>query len=423
MDDDAEREAWAVLASVDGVGPATFARLIEAFGSARAVIDAAGTRSEGAAAIAHHRDPLTGRALVSDAVASAIVEASAARGSLLDSFQAAGVQIVTPHHASYPRRLRAIDLPPPVLFVRGRVDALDPGAAVAVVGTRRPTEAGRRVAGRIVSALAGVGAGIVSGLALGIDGVAHAAALAVHAPNVAVIAGGHLRLYPGGHRALADRIVADGGGVVSEHPPHLPPSRGTFPRRNRIISGMADATVVVEAGVRSGALTTAAWALEQGRPLFLTPGAIDVPQVAGSLAFLRAFSAEARIVAGVRELLEDLAGLGVLRPGAGTDRVWTPGGADAVLAELGRAERSVVGALARGAGSLDELVAATDLAPAALLGTLTVLEVRGIVAATFGRYRLVGRLASLGPGGSGEAATRVRRAVRAGVQDGARDAA
>ena len=166
--------------------------------------------------------------------------------------------------------------------------ALDRARAVAIVGTRRPTDGrprdrradrgrrGRRSARRSCRALRS-----------GIDAAAHAAAVRAGAPTVAVIGGGHERLYPAAHRGLAGAIVDGGGAVVSEFSPDTFRRAGHFPRRNRIISGLADATVVVEAGARSGALTTAAWALEQGRGLFIVPGRLDDPAVAGCLAFLR----------------------------------------------------------------------------------------------------------------------------------------
>ena len=208
--------------------------------------------------------------------------------------------------------------------------------------------------------MAALGATVVSGLALGIDGAAHAAAVRAGTPTVAVIGGGHERLYPSAHRALARSIVDGGGAVLSEFPPDTQPSRGTFPRRNRIISGLADATVVVEAGARSGALTTAAWALEQGRCLYLVPGRLDDPAVAGCLAFLREAGPEARIVAGVPELLEDL---GLLAPGG---RRLAPG--DALLGTLTSVEEAVAMHVAAGLASVDELVHATGAASATVLG-------------------------------------------------------
>jgi DNA processing protein len=295
---------------------------------------------------------------------------------------------------------------------------------VAVVGTRRPTAIGRGTAARIADAAAGLGATIVSGLALGIDTAAHRAAVGAAGTTVAVIGGGHERLYPAANRDLARLIVRGGGAVISEFHPETVPSRGTFPRRNRIISGLADATVVVEAGARSGALTTAAWALEQGRGLYIVPGRLDDPAVAGSLAFLREAGPEARIVAGVPELLEDLGlltqgaeGAGHVMPVAAPDGAAPPPAAslEAVLASLPPVERQLAREVVAGRGSVDELVAATSLAGATVLGALTALEIRGFVVETFGRYRPSGVLASSGsprpawrpsPGGATLPATR-----------------
>ncbi len=287
---------------------------------------------------------------------------------------------------AYPSRLRQIDLPPPVLFLHGDPTALDRPRAVAIVGTRRPTEIGRGTAGRIADGVASLGATIVSGLALGIDGTAHAAAVRAGMPTVAVIGGGHERLYPSAHRVLARAIVAGGGAVVSEFPPDTQPTRGTFPRRNRIISGLADATVVVEAGARSGALTTAAWALEQGRGLYIVPGRLDDPAVAGCLAFLREAGPEARIVSGVPELLEDL---GLLAPNGRR-----PAAGDSLLATLTGVEQAIAVHVAAGMGTVDELARATAAGSATVLGALTTLEIRGLVIEAFGRYRVAGALAA-----------------------------
>jgi len=186
--------------------------------------------------------------------------------------RALDLTVVTLDDPEYPERLRRVDMPPPLLFVRGSLAALTAPASVAVVGTRRPTDKGRLIAAWIGSGLARAGAVVVSGLAVGIDGAAHAAVVAERLPTVAVLGGGHARLFPKAHERLAEAIVAAGGAVVAELPPETPATRGTFPRRNRLVSGLSDATVVVEAGRHSGALITAGWALEQGRECFLVPG-------------------------------------------------------------------------------------------------------------------------------------------------------
>ena len=239
--------------------------------------------------------------------------------------------MITLDDDAYPRRLLSLELPPPVLFVRGAVEALEAAITVAVVGTRQPTEAGRRIAGRISSAISRLGGVVVSGLAVGIDGAAHAAAVAERRPTVAVLGSGHGALYPRAHARVAEAIVAEGGAVVSELGPDVSGNHGTFPRRNRLISGLAIATVVVEAGPRSGALITAGWALEQGRECFIVPGSIDAPTSAGCLQFLHSYQGQARIVPGVRDLLEDLGlfetpGPDGRRSGSGTRRPGGPAG-------------------------------------------------------------------------------------------------
>ncbi len=401
----AERDAWAILASVQGLGPVAFGRLVARFGTAREVLAAARTEAGGAAiaaldAASEFPRPAGHRfAALAPEIARAATEADAR----LAPVRRLELEVVTLDDSAYPPRLRAIELPPPVLFVRGDVAALDAAHAVAVVGTRRPSETGRRVAARIASAAADSGAVVVSGLAVGIDGAAHAAAVAEGHPTVAVLAGGHAHLYPGAHAGLADAIVRGGGAVVTEMAPTTEPTAGLFPRRNRIISGLADATVVVEAGERSGALITASWALEQGRECFLVPGPIDAPRSVGCLAFLRAFPGAARIVAGIPELLVDLEL--VAEDGSRSsrrradDRAAAPRSRSlgALLAGLGDTEQAVARRLVAGDATVDELVAASGLPVATLLGALTLLEMRGLASGAYGRYRPAGRLASVEP--------------------------
>ena len=367
----------------------SFGRLVAAFGSAEAVLAAARAPSSTAALVAATIDGDGGSPTLAPSAAAALRAATADPDRFLEPVRRSGVAVLTLADEAYPSRLRSIDLPPPVLFLRGDATALDRPRSIAIVGTRRPTEHGRATAGRIADGVAGLGATIVSGLALGIDGAAHAAAVRAGCPTVAVIGGGHERLYPSAHRALARTIAEGGGAVISEFPPDTQPSRGTFPRRNRIISGLADATVVVEAGARSGALTTAAWALEQGRALHIVPGRLDDPAVAGCLAFLREAGPEARVVAGIPELLEDL---GLLPPGGrrlGAD--------DALLATLSSVERDVAIHVAAGMATVDELALATGARSATVLGALTGLELRGLVLEAFGRYRAAGPLSSRAP--------------------------
>lgn len=415
-----ERDAWAVLASVDGLGPLTFGLLLREHGSALRVLDLAASEvgrrlirdgrtekpgGDRSGAQVRARDRLPDRLVA----ALGIVASEADR--IVSRLERAGLAVLTIEDPAYPTRLRALDEPPPVLFVRGSLDVLSASHAVAVVGTRRPTEAGRRIASRIADALAREGVCVVSGLAVGIDGAAHAAVVAAGRPTVAVLGSGHDRLFPRAHVRLAAAIVHEGGAVVSELPPHARPTKGTFPRRNRILSGLAEATVVVEAAARSGALITARWALEQGRECFLVPGSIDAPASVGCLAFLRQFPGQARLVAGIAELIDDL-GLGDEPDGLGAGATTTgpgrragqrhssalmPVGRRAVLATLGATEGVIAGLLADGATTVDELAGAAGLPVATILSTLTLLEIRGLVLDAYGRYRPAGLLAAVAP--------------------------
>ncbi len=182
-----------------------------------------------------------------------------------------------------------------------------------------------------------------------------------------------------------ERIVDGGGAVVSEFAPEVHPTRATFPIRNRTISGLAEATVIVEAPPGSGALITGKWALAQGRECFVVPGPIGRSTSAGALDFLRTNAGLAHIVAGIPELLVDLGFSGVgdpPRPAAGSD--------------LGAVESTIAVAIANGVATVDELVATTDLPPATVLSAITRLELRGLVVEVFGRYLPHGSLATKG---------------------------
>jgi DNA processing protein len=391
-----EREAWAVLTGVDGLGPVGMAALLRRYGSGIAILREAASPNGArrlAAPVAEDEDPggSPPRPILA-AVAEAIVEASQRAPLALARVRSLGLQVVTLEDPVYPVRLASIAMPPHVLFLLGDVAALQARAAVAVVGTRRATNAGRATAARIATNLVTAGATVVSGLATGIDGAAHAATIHSGGVTVAVIGSGHAQLHPRIHERLAASIAGSGGAVVSELAPDIQPTRGTFPRRNRVISGLADATVVVEAPARSGALITASWALEQGRPCFLVPGPIDAPASAGCLSFLREYAeAGARIVAGIPQLIDDL-GL--------ADHLAEPGIAPAMaatLADVGQAAGRIGRELVRGRATVDELVAATGWPVASVLAALTLLERRGLALGVHGRFRPAGSLAAAGP--------------------------
>ena len=444
-----ERDAWVALLSVQGLGPVSFSALLAAFGSAVGVLVAATgpggpdrlvqAMADSTAEAADDQEVMPAasvfdvcaafeagdvetrsdrrqtrrRPVIGAELAFRICEVAAGGSSAVEQVRALGLTVVTLEEPAYPDRLRLVELPPPLLFVRGSVAALSARASVAVVGTRRPTDKGRLIAGWIGSALARSGAAVISGLAVGIDGAAHAAVVAEGGTTVAVLGGGHARLFPAAHERLAGAIVEGGGAVVSELAPETAPTRGTFPRRNRLVSGLSDATVVVEAGRRSGALITAGWALEQGRDCYLVPGPFDAPTSAGCHAFLRNFPGQARVVAGIAELIEDL-GLdaagstsaaeaaypGAGRRGSGPASSARGAGRAAVLATLGPVELALAEQLVRGPATADQLSLRTSLAAASVLSALTLLELRGLARCAYGRYSPCGALASWSGAGS-----------------------
>lgn len=200
------------------------------------------------------------RATLSDAFATANAD--------IANYKRAGVELITFFDERYPGRLRQIDGPPPMLFVRGNVELLSRDELVAVVGTREPTSFGTSAARFLTEALGRDGCGIVSGLAKGIDTIAHTTAVEIGAPTIAVLGGGLERIYPAENKTLADRIVDSGGALVSEQPFDVPPRPNHLIARDRIQSGLAAAVLVVQSGVQSGTMHTVRYAASQGKPIF-----------------------------------------------------------------------------------------------------------------------------------------------------------
>jgi DNA processing protein len=191
-----------------------------------------------------------------------------------------GIKILTWEDDAYPQRLKEIEQPPPVLYVRGEYLTEDL-FAVAIVGTRKVTSYGRQITEELASYLAGNGITVVSGLARGVDAIAHQTALKAGGRTISVLGSGVDKIYPPEHRQLAERMEASGA-VMSDYAPGTPPDASNFPPRNRIISGLSLAVVVIEAGETSGALITAEFAAEQGREVFAVPGSILAPQSKGT---------------------------------------------------------------------------------------------------------------------------------------------
>jgi DNA processing protein len=197
-----------------------------------------------------------------------------------EKIESQGITILTWQDGAYPARLKEIDQPPPVLYVRGEY-LPDDLFAVAIVGTRRVTPYGRQITEEIASFLAANGITVISGLARGVDVIAHQSSLRAGGRTIAVLGSGVDKIYPPEHRALAEQMM-ERGGIISDYAPGTPPDASNFPPRNRIISGLSLAVVVVEAGETSGALITAEFAAEQGREVFAVPGSILAPQSKGT---------------------------------------------------------------------------------------------------------------------------------------------
>ena len=199
---------------------------------------------------------------------------------VMERISALGVKVYTWEDEIYPKRLKEIAQPPPVLFVKGSINVEDDWA-VSVVGTRRVTPYGRQVATEVARFLAENGVTVISGLARGVDAIAHQTAIQSGGRTIAVLGSGVDVIYPPEHRKLAEEIIAQGA-VISDYPMGTQPESSNFPPRNRIIAGLSLATIVVEAGERSGALITAKFAVEQGRDVFAVPGSILTPQSDGT---------------------------------------------------------------------------------------------------------------------------------------------
>ncbi|MBV9077697.1 MAG: DNA-protecting protein DprA [Methylobacteriaceae bacterium] len=263
---DAQRIDWLRLIRTDGVGPANFRRLVNQFGGAGAALE-------------RLPDLLRRRGLKPVAIPN---RAEAERE--IEALRRLGAILVARGEPGYPTPLAAIEHAPPLIAVRGSIEVLR-RPAIAVVGSRNASAAGGAFTQRLAAELGREGYVVVSGLARGIDTRAHRAALATG--TVAVLAGGHDRVYPAENAPLIDAIVAEGGAVLTEMPLGWEPGGRDFPRRNRIVSGLAYGVVVVEAARRSGSLITARMALEQGREVFAVPGSPLDPRAEGTNDLIR----------------------------------------------------------------------------------------------------------------------------------------
>lgn len=267
------RQYWVGFSLVKGIGAVRFQTLLDFFGRADIAWQAPA-------------EALREAGLSANLVENFLrLRASVNLEKIWDGILAQAIAVLTWEDPGYPRRLKEIAQPPPVLYLRGEVCPEDEWA-VAIVGTRRVTAYGRQVAEEVATTLARSGVTIVSGLARGVDGIAHQAALNAGGRTLAILGSGVDRIYPPEHRRLSEGII-DVGALVSDYPPGTAPEAVNFPPRNRIISGLSLAVVVIEAGLSSGALITASFATEQGRDVFAVPGNIYAPQSQGTNRLIR----------------------------------------------------------------------------------------------------------------------------------------
>jgi DNA processing protein len=343
---------WVGFSIVPQIGPVRFRALLDHFGSLEA---------------AWHAD--SRELQVAGLDRRALANLLATRRALnldreMERLERAGVAVLTWEDSAYPARLREAGAPPPVLYVRGSLLA-DDEWAVAVVGTRRPSAYGLEMTRRLAGDLARSHVTVVSGLARGIDSEAHHAALAAGGRTIAVLGSGLDRVYPPENIDLARQITGHGA-VVTEYPFGTRPEAGNFPARNRIISGLALGTLVVEAGDESGALITARLALEQGRETFAVPGTALSRRSAGTNRLLQA--GEAKLVMDVQDILEEL-NLTMLAQQIEVRQIVPENDVEARLLRHLSSEPTHIDDLGRGAG----------LPIAQVSSTLALMELKGLV--------------------------------------------
>jgi DNA processing protein len=286
-----------------------------------------------------------------------------------------GASVITQESPSYPKSLREIHAPPIVLYVWGELQERDQHA-IGIIGARRTTHYGTESAKKLAYQLAYAGLTVISGLARGIDTAAHQGALAARGRTIAAIGSGLSKLYPPENRGLAEKIRDGNGAIVSEFSMEIEPDRQTFPMRNRIISGWSHGVLVVEAGLNSGALITAAQALEQGRSVYAVPGHINAPSAMGSN---RLIQQGAKLVMDASDILDDLQ---VLLP----ETKPSPEAVVRPLPPLSDDERRIYEAIDASETPIDRIIMRCNLPSATVSATLLRLELKRLVRQLPGKY-------------------------------------
>jgi DNA processing protein len=365
------RSAWLNLSRIPGLGGRDVIALLEHFGTIDAIF---------AARRAELAEILPEKAQTIEAILGGV---DAERvGAELRWLEEPDNHLLALGDSDYPPLLREIADPPVCLFVRG-VRGVLAQPQLAIVGSRNPTPGGCLNAEAFAEALTHAGLVVTSGLALGIDGCAHRAALAAGGGTIAIAATGLDRVYPARHRELAHQI-AEHGALVSEFPLGTPPRREHFPQRNRLISGLSLGVLVVEAALPSGSLITARLAAEQGREVFAIPGSIHSPLTRGCHQLIRQ---GAKLVETARDILEEL---GPLAQAANERAGAAGGGRPAAATPLEPSMARLLEHLGYDPVAPDTLVERSGLTPEAISSMLLQMELRGLIAACpGGRYQRI----------------------------------
>jgi DNA processing protein len=285
--------------------------------------------------------------------------------ALLKKLKRSGALAIPYNHTLYPFRLREIHDPPTVLFVNGALNESDFAHVVSIVGTRSPTSYGQKLAKDVARGLSESGAVVASGLAIGIDSLAHWGAIEGGGRTIAVVATGPDICYPSSNKRLMNAILDGHGVVVSEYFPGTKPEKWHFPARNRIVSGLASAIVVVEAGETSGALITARLGFEQNRDIFAFPGRVDSPMSAGTNSLIS--KSQAQLVRNHKDVLDAL------------EWVTTSGREVTTVVELFGREKEIYEMLSNEPTHFDVLCERAGMSAGEMSATLTMLELAGVV--------------------------------------------
>lgn len=349
--------AKVMLTRVPGIGPRLISVLLEHFGSTINVLS-------------QSRQSLLSVPGLGNTICDRILTADPGEAErCLDHCERLGVTLLDSSQSDFPASLQSISDTPPLLYVRGTLTPQD-DLSIAMVGSRRCSPYGIRMAGRIAGALARAGFTIVSGLARGIDAAAHRGALTVGGRTTAVLASGVEHIYPPEHLDLAHEVMQSGA-LVSECPLDQKPRAGLFPQRNRIISGLSQGVVIIEATKRSGSLHTARHAMEQGREVFALPGPVDSLTSEGCHNLIRD---GATLIRNVDDILEQL---GPLTHPARTESNRVVHHPREVV--LNPQESEILNAISTQPTDIDHVVRTTKLDPSRVLSTLTVLEMRRFI--------------------------------------------